>query len=70
MLERPPELFLTTSAIDFKPGPRFVALIVGDFRPGLFSIDDARVWFSGGPTPGGWPPEKVAMANTKVHLKQ
>ena len=62
MFEGPPELFLTTSAIDFKPGPWIFALLVGDFRPGTTCVTDVRVWLSGGPTPGGWPPEKVAIA--------
>ena len=56
----PPELLLTDSAKDFRPGPS--------------CVDDGRVWFIGdeigGPAPGGRPPEKDAMVNTKVHLKQ
>ena len=65
----PPELLLTASAIVFKPGPWFLAHIVGDVCP-LLCVTDAKVWFMGGPAPGGWPPEEVAMADTKVYLKQ
>ena len=52
----PPELLLTDSAKDFRPGPSCVG--------------DVRVWFIGGPASGGGPPEKVGMVNTTVHLKQ
>ena len=33
-------------------------------------VGDERVLLSGGTAPGGWPPEEVAMANSKVYLKQ
>ena len=62
----PPELFLTASAMVFKPGLIVKSLIVGDVRP----VGDEMVWLLGGPAPGGWPPEKVGMANSKVYLKQ
>ena len=69
MLVGPPELFLTASAMVFKPGLIVKSLIVGDVRPS-FRVSDEMVWVVGGPAPGGWPPEEVAMANSKVYLKQ
>ena len=60
MFVGPPELLLTDSATDFRPGPS--------------CIDYGRVWFIGdeigGPASGGRPPEKYTMVNTTVYLKQ
>ena len=69
MLVGPPEQFLTASAMVFKPVLIVKSLIVGDVRPS-FRVGDEMVWLLGGPAPGGWPPEKVGMANSKVYLKQ